>query len=333
MFMKLFVPVLLVVSSAVTPAFSLPTPVSSSHILARDDQGGNNSTQGSGSYSTVYLNNTASRFPDLVYLAEGNQNFRSAVQNSSNPNLLGDLTTDGQHPEYLFLGCSDSRVSEGTIFSAPPGAFFTQRNIGNQFQPIDNNAISVLSYGVQSLGVGHIIVMGHYGCGGVGAAMMPSPNTTDDPSGNSVQTWINPIRYTYQNSNRSEIVSYRNANQNNTTVDFPKYDNPAFRALVEENVKDSIVNIIFSPMMQQHWNAFIAQDQTQNNTTPSSRRRDNSDAPLKPVYVHGLVYDINTGNVIDLQTSFGPYGAVTQAPPQDAVKRAVDEHTRGHAHL
>jgi hypothetical protein len=97
---------------------------------------------------------------------------------------------------------SDSRVSEGTIFSAPPGALFTQRNIANQFQPIDNNAISVLSYGVQFLGVGHIIVMGHYGCGGVQAAMMPRPNTTDDFSGSSVQDWINPIRHTYLNSSR-----------------------------------------------------------------------------------------------------------------------------------
>lgn len=105
MFTKLFVPVLLV-SSAVIPAFSLPAP---SRILARDNQGNNNSTLSNGNGTTsqnvAYLNDTASRFPDLVYLAEGNQDFRSAVANSSNPNLLQDLTTNGQHPEYLFLGC------------------------------------------------------------------------------------------------------------------------------------------------------------------------------------------------------------------------------------
>jgi hypothetical protein len=108
MFTKLFVPVLLV-SSAVIPAFSLPAPLSPGRIFARDNQGDNNSTQGNGNCSTsqnvVYLNDTASRFPDLVYLAAGNQDFRSAVANSSNPNLLQDLTTNGQHPEYLFLGC------------------------------------------------------------------------------------------------------------------------------------------------------------------------------------------------------------------------------------
>ena len=103
----------------------------------------------------------------------------------------------------MFPVISDSRAAEGTIFSAPPGAIFTQRNIANQFQPVDNNAISVLSYGVQALGVGHVIVMGHYGCGGVKAAMLPRPNTTaDDFSQNSVQSWINPIRHTYWNSSR-----------------------------------------------------------------------------------------------------------------------------------
>lgn len=336
MFMKSFVPVLLAISSAVIPAFSLPAPSLPRHVFSRDNQGDDNNTQGDGNSTTsqnvVYLNDTAARFPDLVYLAEGNQDFRSAVANSSNPNLLQDLTTNGQHPEYLFLGCSDSRVSEGTIFSAPPGAFFTQRNIANQFQPTDNNAISVLSYGVQSLGIGHIIVMGHYGCGGVQAAMLPRPNTTGDPAGCSVQSWINPIRYTYLNSSRPEIVAFREANRDQTNIDPPKFDNPAFRALVEENVKDSVFNILISPTMQQHWNAYIAQEQGQNSTSTPTRRDSNSGA-LKPVYVHGFVYDISTGYVTDLQVSFGPHGPVSQAPPQDAVKRAVDQLARGHVHL
>jgi carbonic anhydrase len=246
---------------------------------------------------------------------------------------LEDLTKNGQHPEYLFLGCSDSRVSEGTIFSAPPGALFTQRNIANQFQPVDNNAISVLSYGVQSLGVGHIIVMGHYGCGGVQAAMFPKPNTTDDFSRSSVQSWINPIRQTYLNSSRPEIFLHREANKNKTTVDPPKFDDPAFRALVEENVKDSLFNIVISPVMRQHWAAYIAQEQAQTGTPPSARRRADTGAPLKPVYVHGFVYDISTGDVIDLGTSFGPHGPTSQAPPKEAVKRAVDQHAHGHAPL
>jgi hypothetical protein len=99
MFMKLFVPVLLVLSSTVIPALSLPAPSSSRRVFARDNQGSVNSN------GQIYLNDTATRFPDLVYLAEGNQDFRSAVANSSNPGLLQGLTDNGQHPEYLFLGC------------------------------------------------------------------------------------------------------------------------------------------------------------------------------------------------------------------------------------
>jgi len=215
------------------------------------------------------------------------------------------------------------------IFSAPPGALFSQRNIANQFQPIDNNAISVLSYGVQSLGVGHIIVMGHYGCGGVQAAMLLRPNTTNDYAGSSVQSWINPIRHTFLNSSRPEILSYREANKDKTEIDPPALDDPAYRALVEENVKDSVFNIVVSPVMEQHWTAYAAQEQTQNDTSSSAHRRADSGATLKPVYVHGFVYDTTTGEVIDLGISFGPDGHTSQVPPQDAVKRAVDRH----AHL
>lgn len=108
MFMKLFVPVLLVASSAVTPVFSLPAP--SPNVFARDNREDKGSTQGDGNSSTtfqgvMYLNDTGTRFPDLAYLAEGNQYFRSAVKNSTNPDLLKELATNGQHPEYLFLGC------------------------------------------------------------------------------------------------------------------------------------------------------------------------------------------------------------------------------------
>ena len=117
MIMKLCVPLLLVLSSAVIPAFSLPVPFSSSRALRRDDQGDDNSTQSNGDNSTqsngvnsnvqnvVYLNDTATRFPGLAYLAQGNQDFISAVAASPDPNLLQNLTTNGEHPEYLFLGC------------------------------------------------------------------------------------------------------------------------------------------------------------------------------------------------------------------------------------
>ena len=104
MFMKLFVPVLLVVSSAVTPAFSLPFRA----IVTRDDE--NSTVQATGS-----LSDTATRFPDMAPLAKGNQMFRSAVGNSSNPTLLKDLATNGQFPGFLFLGCRSVTLSLSDI--------------------------------------------------------------------------------------------------------------------------------------------------------------------------------------------------------------------------
>jgi hypothetical protein len=108
MFMKLFTPILLVVTSAVTPVFSLPARAS--NVFARDDHEDKNLTHDNGNNSmaaqkVMRLNDTATKFPDLEYLAEGNEYFRSAVKNSSQPDLLKKLTENGQHPEYLFLGC------------------------------------------------------------------------------------------------------------------------------------------------------------------------------------------------------------------------------------
>ena len=101
----------------------------------------------------------------------------------------------------MFLGCSDSRVSEGTVFRAQPGTLFTQRNIANQYNPTDPNAQSVLAYAVAELGVKHIILMGHYGCGGVGASIIPPPASVDAANG-AVQAWIQPIREIFQSSSR-----------------------------------------------------------------------------------------------------------------------------------
>lgn len=97
---------------------------------------------------------------------------------------------------------SDSRVSEGTIFSAAPGTLFTERNIANQYSSADANDVSIISYAVHELSVGHIIVMGHYGCGGVNAAIMSRPTGVLDHASESIQNWIAPIRRLYQASSR-----------------------------------------------------------------------------------------------------------------------------------
>lgn len=104
---------------------------------------------------------------------------------------LFETLSDGQAPEYLWIGCSDSRVPASQIVDGAPGDLFVHRNIANRVDHTDVNGLSVLQYAVEVLQVAHVIVCGHYGCGGVRAAMDGAPR-------GSIDHWLSPIEALYR---------------------------------------------------------------------------------------------------------------------------------------
>ncbi len=120
------------------------------------------------------------------------QNNREWVERmiSSDPNYFSKLA-EGQKPPLLWIGCADSRVPANEIIGAPPGEVFVHRNIANMVVNTDMNMLSVLDYAVSVLNVQHVIVCGHYGCGGVKAAM-------SNQQFGLIDNWVRHIKDVYR---------------------------------------------------------------------------------------------------------------------------------------
>jgi carbonic anhydrase len=122
----------------------------------------------------------------------------AAGQVRQDPEFFARISA-GQRPEYVWIGCADSRVPANVITGLPPGEVFVHRNVANVVVPGDPNCTAVLQYAVEALHVRHVIVCGHYGCGGVEAAlgaMLHGP----------VERWISPIR-TVAAAHASELAA------------------------------------------------------------------------------------------------------------------------------
>lgn len=139
-----------------------------------------------------------------------------------------------QTPEFLWIGCADSRVSADTIMNLSPGSLFVQRNIANQVITTDFNCLSVIQYAVQVLKVKHVIICGHYKCGGIKAALEPF-----NPSLEITNKWLKHIKDVYR-IHRVEI---------------DKLDTMEARAtrLSELNVMEQVRNLCHLSIIQNAW--------------------------------------------------------------------------------
>jgi len=123
--------------------------------------------------------------PELRGLFEANRAWAASMV-ESDPGFFAGLV-DVQRPSYLWIGCADSRVPANEIIGLPPGMVFVHRNVANQVAKGDVNCLAVLQYALEVLQIRHVIVTGHYGCGGVGAALGP-------PLEGPLESWLEPLR-------------------------------------------------------------------------------------------------------------------------------------------
>jgi carbonic anhydrase len=121
----------------------------------------------------------------LQHLLENNINWSKKVK-AERPRFFSDLAKQ-QKPEYVWIGCSDSRISASNIVGLLPGDIFVHRNVANQVIHTDLNCLSVLQFAIEVLKVKHVIVCGHYGCGGVIAAF-------EDKRHGLIDNWLRHIQ-------------------------------------------------------------------------------------------------------------------------------------------
>ncbi|MCL4151630.1 UNVERIFIED_CONTAM: hypothetical protein GTU68_062316 [Idotea baltica] len=162
-------------------------------------------------------------------LANNKDWVKAKIEN--NPTYFEELSK-GQKPPVLWIGCADSRVPANQITGTLPGEIFVHRNIANMVVHTDMNMLSVLDYAVNHLKVKHVIVCGHYGCGGVQAAMQ-------NKSLGLINKWIRNIKEVYK--------------ENLTELNKIEDERKRFDRLVELNVKAQVYDLAKTSIVQQSW--------------------------------------------------------------------------------
>lgn len=196
----------------------------------------------------------------LERLFENNKKWREGKQ-LLDPDYF-DKTSKGQHPQYLWIGCADSRVPAEEITGLEPGEMFVHRNIANMVVANDVSALSVLQYAVEHLKVKDIIVCGHYGCGGVRAAM-------DNKALGLLDNWLRNIRDVCR-VHHDELTEIEDSEER-------------LNRMIELNTVEQCMNIFKVGFVQRH------------------------QAKYGFPRIHGLVYNINNGQLKELDVDFQSY--------------------------
>lgn len=188
------------------------------------------------------------------------ENNKKWVQNKLNQDKdFFEKLSKGQTPDFLYIGCADSRVPANEIMGLEPGDVFVHRNVANVVENTDLNCQSVIEYAVGHLGVKHVVVCGHYGCGGVKAAMQQADLGL-------LNGWLRNIRDVYRlHADELEAIADEDARYNR---------------LVELNVQEQCINVIKTAVVQKAYGK--------------------KGFPT----VHGWVYDLKNGYLVDLDIDF-----------------------------
>lgn len=168
----------------------------------------------------------------LKKLLDGNKEWAQKIK-ESDPDFFKKLSRQ-QSPEYLWIGCSDSRVPSNQIVDLLPGEIFVHRNIANVVVHTDLNCLSVIQYAVEVLKVKHIIVCGHYGCGGIQAAL-------GKKSHGLIDSWLRHIKDVYSH--------------HQDTLEAITDEKEKLNRLCELNVIEQVANVCHTSIVQKAWEA------------------------------------------------------------------------------
>jgi carbonic anhydrase len=166
----------------------------------------------------------------LISLFENNRQWAKDIR-KANPGFFEKLSKQ-QSPKYLWIGCSDSRVPANEIVGLLPGELFVHRNVSNLVVHTDMNCLSVMQYAIAILQIKHIIVCGHYGCGGIAAAIEERPHGLID-------NWLRNVRDIYYLYEKEMLAI--------------KDDTERINRLCEINVASQVFNVCNTTIVQEAW--------------------------------------------------------------------------------